>query len=162
MQETRPVPVSTILLVFLGALLLDILPMPAWTQGHRVPWSSLALIYWVLAAPLQVGVFSGFFLGLTKDAITGTMLGQHALTHAITAFICLQMYKRIRVFPVWQQSTIIMTLLLLEQLITFWIISSTGHMPVTLMFWLPVALGTLLWPLIQLLLRDRRRLSNIG
>ncbi|MBF0256198.1 MAG: rod shape-determining protein MreD [Gammaproteobacteria bacterium] len=162
MQETSYASSATIVMVFIIALLLQILPMPEWSQGYRIPWTSLALIYWVLSAPHQVGVFSGWVLGLTQDALTGTMLGQHALTFSITAFICLQLYQRIRVFPVWQQSTLVLALLLLERIIHFWIISSSGHMPLTLLYWMPALLGGLLWPLIQLLLRDGRRLTHFG
>jgi rod shape-determining protein MreD len=162
MQETPHAPFVSILLVFLFSLLLEIVPVPDWTLGYRIPWCGLALIYWCLAAPQQVGVFSGWLLGLTQDAITGTMLGQHALAHSLTAFICLQMYKRIRVFPVWQQSVIVMALLLMERLIDFWIISSTGHLPTSLMFWLPVLVGSLLWPLVHLIPGSQRRLSNLG
>lgn len=161
MRESSLASPISILLVFLFALLLQILPLPEWTQGYRLPFTSLALIYWVLSAPHQVGVFSGWLLGLTQDALTGAMLGQHALTFSITAFICLQLYQRIRVFRIWQQTAIVMALLLLERLIHFWIISSAGHMPISLGFWLPVLLGGLLWPLIQLLLRDGRRLTTL-
>ncbi|MEO5343125.1 MAG: rod shape-determining protein MreD [Gammaproteobacteria bacterium SHHR-1] len=161
MQDSHQSSVFTILLVFIFALLLQISPLPEWSQGYRIPWTSLALIYWVLSAPHQVGVFSAWLLGLTQDALTGAMLGQHALTFSITAFICLQLYQRIRVFRVWQQTAIVMALLLLERIIHFWVISSSGHMPLTLAFWLPVPLGALLWPLIQLLLRDGRRLNKI-
>ncbi len=161
MQETSQASPITIVLVFIFALLLQILPLPDWAEGYRIPWTSLVLIYWVLSAPHQVGVFSGWFLGLTQDAATGTMLGQNALTLSITAFICLQLYQRIRVFRIWQQTVIIMALLLLERIIHFWVISSAGHMPLTLGFWMPVLFGGLLWPFIQLLLRDGRRLNKI-
>jgi rod shape-determining protein MreD len=161
MQESSQTSGFTIFLVFIFALLLQISPLPDWAQGYRIPWTSLALIYWVLSAPHQVGVLTGWLLGLTQDALTGTMLGQNALTGAIIAFICLQLYQRIRVFRVWQQTAIVMALLLLERIIHFWVISSSGHMPLTLGFWLPVLFGGLLWPGIQLLLRDGRRLNKI-
>lgn len=148
---------GSILTVFVLALLLTITPMPQAWQELRPSWTALALIFWCLAAPSRIGVFSGWLLGLAEDSLTGALLGQNALMHVLTAFVCQQMYVRIRVYPIWQQSSIVLGLLFIEQLLNFWIISSTGHAISGLGFWLAPLLGALIWALAMGMLGRRRR-----
>lgn len=68
-----------ILLSFILAFLLTVLPLPDWARFYRPQWSTLVLIYWTLASPYRVGVGIGWATGIVIDVITGTLLGQHAL-----------------------------------------------------------------------------------
>jgi rod shape-determining protein MreD len=162
MHASQQTPLGTLLMTFIFALLLAILPVPGWMQGYHAPWPGIALIYWCLTSPQRIGVFSGWSLGVVEDSLTGTMLGQHALAHSLTAFICLQMYRRIRVFPIWQQTVAVFGLLLLEQIVYFWIISSAGHMPSTLLYWTPALIGTLIWPVLVVLVSDMRKIFHLS
>ncbi len=74
-----------IILTLLMALILTILPLPDWAQMLRPQWYTLVLIYWVLALPLRVGVGIGWLVGIQVDVMTGTLLGQHALSLALIA-----------------------------------------------------------------------------
>lgn len=162
MNPSREPRLGSILLSFGLALLLTITPLPQAWQEMRPPWVALALVFWCLAAPGRIGVFSGWLIGLIEDSITGTLLGQHALAHSITAFVCQQMYMRMRIFPVWQQTGILLALLLAEQLLNLWIISSTGHGTMGATSWFSPLLGTACWPVMMLLLgRQRRRLFDL-
>lgn len=151
-----------ILFTLLVALYLAILPIPTWAAEFRPPWASLVLIYWCLATPERVGVLSGWLLGLTLDSLTSVSLGENALSLSITAYICLQIFNRVRVFPLWQQALVVFSLLLLQYMISFWVRSSFGHMPTTLLFWVPPITGALIWPWLFVVLRDTRRRFNIA
>lgn len=158
-QEPGP---GLIVITFGLALLLTILPLPQGWQELRPAWATLALIFWCLVAPGRIGVFSGWMLGIVEDSLTGTLLGQHALAHSITAFICQQTYMRMRIYPLWQQSGIVVALLYIEQLLNFWIISSTGHGIFGVNSWFAPLLGAICWPIIMLLIgRQRRRLFDL-
>ncbi len=160
MQPTHHSSWTTILLVMLSGLLLSITPLPPWAAPYRPPFVSLAIFYWILAAPERIGVFSAWILGLAEDAITGALLGQNALAHSITAYICLQVYRRIRFFPPWQQAFVILGLLLLERILQFWVYSSTGHMPDTADFWFSPLVGAFIWPWVIVLVSDMHRIKG--
>jgi rod shape-determining protein MreD len=157
MSPSHEPGLGLILTTFALALLLTIMPLPLGWQELRPAWTVLALIFWCLAAPGRIGVFSGWLLGLVEDSLTGSLLGQHALAHSITAFICQQMYMRLRIYPLWQQSGIVAVLLLVEQLLNFWIISSAGHGAFGAGAWFAPVLGTLCWVIMMLLIGRRRR-----
>jgi rod shape-determining protein MreD len=152
---------AVILVVFLVALGLTVMPLPAWAQEFRPQWVNLALIYWCLALPQRVGVGAGWTLGLFADALTGTALGQHALGLSLTAFVTLKLHQRVRIFPLWQQSLSVLVLLLVERLLSLWVIGATGQPMPTLWYWVPSLVGMLLWPWVYVVLRDVRRRFHV-
>ena len=148
---------AVILVVFLAALGLTVMPLPDWAKDFRPQWVSLALIYWCLALPQRVGMGTAWSLGLFEDVITGTLLGQHALGLSLIAFLTLRLHQRIRIFPLWQQSITVLVLLLVERLLSLWVIGATGQPTPSLWYWTPTLVGMLLWPWVFIVLRDVRR-----
>ena len=149
-------------LSFVVALILTVLPLPEWAQAYRPNWTALALLYWCMALPDRVGVGVGWTLGLLLDVLQGALLGQYAMTLAILAFIMLHLYRRVRVFPLWQQSVFIGLLLVLHQVLTLWIRGVAGEASNAFVHWQPVLSGMLFWPWVFLLLRDLRRRHKVG
>jgi len=151
-----------VLLTFLVALLMMILPMPEWARPFRPQWVSLTLIYWCIALPHRVGVGTGFSLGIALDVLTGTLLGQHALGLSLVAFLAVQLHARIRVFPFWQQALAVLVLLVIEHLFALWVMGATGQAPPGLLYWVIPLIGALLWPWVFVTLRDVRRRFKIS
>ena len=139
------------------AMLLMILPMPEWARPYRPQWVTLVLIYWVIALPHRVGVGSGFVTGIVLDVLTGSLLGQHALGLSVVAFAAIQLHQRIRVFPFWQQSLGVLVLLLVQHLLSLWVIGATRGTAPDLLYWAVPFIGALLWPWIFVTLRKVRR-----
>ena len=110
-----------------------------------------------MALPERVGVGTAWSLGLLLDVLQGALLGQYAMAMAVLAFLMLNLRRRVRVFPLWQQSVVVSVLLVLHQALTLWIRGIAGEAPGTLTHWLPVIGGTLFWPWVFILLRDTRR-----
>ena len=152
-SEGRLIIVTTIAV----AMLLTILPIPDWARPYRPQWVTLVLVYWTIALPHRVGVGSGFLAGIILDVLTGTLLGQHALGLSIVMFIAIQLHQRIRVFPFWQQSLGILVLLLVEHLLSLWVIGATRGLAPGLSYWTVPLIGALLWPWIFVTLRKIRR-----
>jgi rod shape-determining protein MreD len=146
-----------IVLVMTAALALAVMPLPVWAQDFRPQWVTLSLIYWCLALPQRVGVGTAWGLGVLQDVISGTLLGQHALGLSVTGYLAVRLHLRIRIFPLWQQSLSVMVLLLVERLLTLWVIGATGQPTPTLWYWMPTLVSTLLWPWVYIVLRDIRR-----
>lgn len=146
-----------ILLSFIIAFMLTSIPAPEWVDRLRPNWLCLVLIYWCMALPYRVGVGSGWLAGLFLDAARGTLLGQHALAMALVAFMTLKTYRRIRLFPLWQQSFSVLLFLLAHQVLVSWVDGIAGYPPRDFWYLAPAVGGMLLWPWVFIILRDLRR-----
>ncbi|MEK1906736.1 MAG: rod shape-determining protein MreD [Pseudomonas sp.] len=135
------------------ALLLSIVPMPDFMQIGRPLWLALFLAYWVLAVPHRVGMISAWLFGLGQDVLYGALLGQHALTLTLITFLVLTLQRRLRMFPMWQQSLVLLVVFGLAQLVQLWLNALTGTRPHTLEFVLPALVSALLWPWVFAILR---------
>jgi rod shape-determining protein MreD len=156
-SETHGNGTGVILVTLGGALVLSILPMPQGTEYFRPQWLAMTLIYWALALPTRVGVFWAWGAGLVLDVISGTVLGQHALSLSVSVYLAVELHLRIRSFPLPQQAVAVWVLLLVERLLSLWVIGATGQPTPTLWYWMPTFISMLLWPWAFILLRDLRR-----
>ena len=157
MNENARNGTQVILISVVVALFLTILPWPTWAEEFRPQWLAMTLIYWSLALPNRVGVFWGWVAGLVLDVVSGTVLGQHALSLSVTTYLAVELHPRVRVFPLLQQAVSVWVLLLVERLLSLWVIGATGQPTPTLWYWMPTFVGMLLWPWVFILLRDVRR-----
>ncbi len=144
------------------ALLLTLLPLPEWASELRPPWVALTLLYWILAAPERVGVFWGWAMGLLLDVSIGTILGQHALSLAVMAWLMVSLQRRLRLYPPVQQAMVVWLLLLAERLVSLWVMGALGQPTPGLPYWLSTLTGLLIWPWIALLSRGQRRGYGLG
>jgi rod shape-determining protein MreD len=155
----RPVRVSTILLSFLGALLLNFLP---WKDVRLVPdFVALVLCFWCIRQPRVVGLGVGWALGLLTDAGNGALLGQHALAYSLLAFLAIWLSRRVLWFGTAQQALHVASLLLASQgvLLVLRLAMGAGF-PGWAVLVGPL-LGAVLWPpLTWLLLMPQRRLER--
>ena len=142
------------------ALLLSVASLPKFMEIGRPLWLALILTYWVLALPHRVGMTTAWLLGLAEDVLYGTLLGQNALILALITFLVLTLHQRLRMFPMWQQSMVLLVVFGLAQLVQLWLNALTGSRPPTLAFVLPALVSALLWPWICTILRGlHQRLS---
>jgi rod shape-determining protein MreD len=151
-----------IYLSLLLGLILMILPLPDWVQAYRPNWVALILIYWSMALPNKVGLWFALFTGLLVDTLHGTLLGQHALSLVIIIYINLNLYMRIRVLSLPQQSFYVFSLLFISQVIVAWVEGIMGRpTPLSAFLSAPVV-GMLIWPWAFVILRDIRRKAMLG
>ncbi len=132
---------------------LLIVPWPESIQLFAPDWILLGIIYWALAAPDRVGIFSAWSVGILTDVLTGSFLGQHALGYSLITFFCLNLHKRLRQFPLSQQGLFIFFCLSISQLLSFWIKNIPTSEAFQAEFWLPLVAGTFCWPLVYTTLR---------
>ncbi|HYE34856.1 rod shape-determining protein MreD [Methylocaldum sp.] len=150
------VPLS---LVF--AMILRILPLPHEWFNFNPDWTALFLIYWTMAIPDRVGVGTAWFTGLFVDTLTGRMLGQHALAYSIIAYVSLRLYRRLRLYPLPQQSLWILIFLLISQFLVLWTQNVKNMNVLNWVYWLPSFTGALAWPAVLITLRRIRRHFSI-
>ena len=146
-----------ILLSFVLAYVLAVLPLPAWLQWGRPQWVTLTLIYWIIALPHRVGMFTALLLGIGLDVLEGAVIGQNAFALAVIALLCLSLYQRLRVFGLWQQAVVVFVLVGIDQMICQWVQNLEGLGARYTLFLLPAVASALLWPVVLHVLRGLRR-----
>ena len=147
---------------FALALLLSVAPMPAFMETGRPLWLALFLTAWTLALPHRVGMTTAWVLGLAADVLYGTLLGQNALILTFITFLVLSLHQRLRMFPMWQQSLVLLVVFGLAQLVQLWLNALTGNRPPTLLFILPALVSALLWPWVYTALRIIRQRLGVN
>jgi rod shape-determining protein MreD len=152
----RPANPAFVWGTLLAALLLSLLP---WAGSPYVPdWLALTLVFWNVHQPRRIGMLTAFVFGLLIYVHNGALLGEHALAYTLLTYAAIALHRRIQWFPLGAQMLIVLPLLLLAQivvlLVRLWV---GGDFPGASWF-LPSAVGTLLWPLLtRLLLAPQRR-----
>ncbi|MDX1298514.1 rod shape-determining protein MreD [uncultured Pseudomonas sp.] len=149
-------------LTFALALLLSVSSMPQFMELGRPLWLGLFLTYWVLALPHRVGMTTAWGIGLLADVLNGSLFGQNALILTLITFLVLTLHQRLRMFPMWQQSTVLLVVFGLAQLVQLWLNALTGSRPPTLAFVLPALVSALLWPWVSMLLRGLHRRLGVN
>ncbi|MEE8222340.1 MAG: rod shape-determining protein MreD [Nitrosomonadaceae bacterium] len=142
-----------IILSFMVALLLNLLPLQGIVLTLRPDFVALVLLYWSINQPQRVGMSAAFGMGLLMDVGNSSMLGQHALAYSVMIFLALLMRRRLRIFGLLEQAPQIGLMLLSAQFITLLIeLLNRAHFP-GWYFFLASITGALLWPLISSLLK---------
>lgn len=141
---------------------LRVVPVPYPVNAINPDWVLLTLIYWILMLPYRKGVFNAWAVGLLTDALMGRNLGEYALIYALIGYFCITFHKRLRQFPLAQQTVFIFFCLLLAQLLIFLIENIQSPTSFSAVFWLPVITGTLCWPLIHQALHFIRNIGRPG
>lgn len=147
----------TVALTVIAALILTVVPMPGWSEALRPLWAPLVVFYWVIALPERFSVGLAWIVGLLLDALTGTLLGAHALALTLVAFLATRWHLKLRMFPLWQQSLAVGAALALYAFMLFWIGGMAGQLNRPLIRFVPVAVSAAIWPWMFTLLRSVRR-----
>jgi rod shape-determining protein MreD len=155
-QILQPVRVSTIVASFALALFLNFLP---WRDLRVVPdFVALVLLFWCIRQPRLVGLGVAWTLGLVTDAGNGVLLGQHALSYSLLAFLGIWLSRRVLWFGVGLQALHVGAMLLVAQGVALLVRLAAGNdFPGWALVVGPLA-GAMLWPLVTwLLLLPQRR-----
>jgi rod shape-determining protein MreD len=150
-RRTWLLPVSVLV-----ALLLGLLPLPAWLQPFRPYWLALVLAYWLIEEPDRGGLGIAFACGLAADLAFGGLLGEQALRLTVLAFIVQRFRSQLRFFPIPQQALAIGGLLLNDRVVSAAVHLAIGEPQVPWAYWWAPLLGMLLWAPLFLLLDGLR------
>lgn len=152
-----------IALSFMLAGCLAMLPMPEWSLAYRPEWVVVVLIYWVVALPHRVGLGVAWLVGFFLDVLEGSLLGMNALALTLVAYLVMNLYQRLRMFTLLQQSFTVLMLVGIYLLLCFWILTITDHNTAgTLSFLTGAVTSALVWPFIFVTLRHYRRSFRVN
>ena len=149
-------------MTFVVGFVLSALPLPETIIDWRPCWLAMLLIYWCMALPERVGILSAWLLGLLFDVQQSFILGQHALGFIFLAYIIIKNHKRMRVYPLLQQSLVVCLYLLIFQAIMLLVMLLSGTITYTWLYWVPAFTSMLIWPWLFIFMRDFRRRNNIA
>jgi rod shape-determining protein MreD len=153
----------TFIISLLIAAILEILPLPLWLQWLWPAWVGVVFIYWLFTLPNQVCVGTAFIVGIFLDVLRGTPLGEHAMVLVIIAYIITKLHMRLRVFPRWQQTIVVLLLMLIYQGGKYIIQTLTGQSPTIWLYFLLALTSALVWPVVyNILARYQRRYKKIS
>ncbi|MBI5448244.1 MAG: rod shape-determining protein MreD [Gammaproteobacteria bacterium] len=130
-----------------ASLVLLIIPSPSWAIWFKPTWVEMIVFFWALYLPQHFNLITAWIVGLIVDVLTNAPLGEHAATLIFTTYFVKTFHQQLRMFPLWQQSCAISVLLLVHQLILFWMQQILGQKP-TWLIWVPPLLNLFLWPLL--------------
>jgi len=129
-----------------AAFALTIFPLPQSVEAYRPDWVAMTVFFWIISLPFWIGIGAAWLCGILLDALLGSLIAQHALALSVPAYIAFHLHRRIRVFPIWQETFAIFLLLSIYHLILLWIDGATGR-PVSLDYIKPLLTSVVIWPL---------------
>jgi rod shape-determining protein MreD len=63
----------------------------------------------------------------------------------------MNIYQRLRIFPIWQQASLVFLLLLVERVIQYWVLGISKGISPGLEFWLSPLVGLFIWPWLSII-----------
>jgi len=139
-----------------AALLGAIVPLPAWLAPARPDWLALLVVYWIVRVPPGFGIVAAWSIGLLLDVLAGGLIGRHALALAVVAYAVSLLRHRLTHYTLVQQSTVVLILCVVDQILASWVQTLAGHPALSLAFLMGSLTAAFCWPLITPLSpRDR-------
>ncbi len=133
------------------ALVATVVPLPELLEPFRPNFVALTVLWFCLLSPRLLGLSYAWIAGIALDGFAGVLLGQHALTLTVIAYVACKLRLQIRAFPPLQQSAVILALLWLNEFLLFWIDGVAGHEITDWRRWITVPVSAACWPLIAAL-----------
>ena len=149
--------------ILLSLIFSVILTISTFPLGSFSPdWTQLFLIYWILAAPLSIGLLSSWVVGLVLDVVLGSTLGINALMYTLISYLVFKIHHIARYITVFQQSIVIIVILLIKFTLVLWIDSILNINNYNISLYWSCLTSALCWPLVFYSLRVVRRKYNIS
>ena len=151
-------------IIILVTLLISIvLTISTFPLGAFSPeWTQLFLIYWILALPMSIGLFTSWMIGLLMDVALSSTLGINALMYTSVSYLIFNIHHILRYITVFQQSIVISIILLVKITFVLWINAMLDIENYGLSLYWTCLTSSLLWPAVYYLLRIIRRKYNLS
>src|SRR5690349_99977 len=151
MNFARREPRWAVFFSVLIALIVQVIPLPAWLSPVWPSVIGLVVIYWSIFAPHAGGIFAPWIGGLALDVFKGDVLGQNALAMALIAYITMTLHQRLRNQTLVQQSLFVCLMLYVSEIVVWGIEGWSGHAFSSGWRWIQPMIGAMLWPFVAML-----------
>lgn len=152
-----PVRGAYVAATLIVAFLINMMPLTGWALALRPDFVALVLLFWGIDHPRRAGFLPAFLLGLAMDTADGSLFGQHALAYTGLMFAAIALHRRMPLFGVRGQIVHVLGLLLSAQLIVLGVRAAIGSEFPGWWYFLPSAIGALVWPISRYLLTSPLR-----
>lgn len=146
----RNVTISTVVITLLIALIFQLYPWSGTGVTLRPDFLLVVTLYWLLRMPNVCNIGVIWLAGLMVDLSTGSLIGQHALSYAITGFLALMFQRRIVLFNKWQLASYVLVLLLVNRIIILGLKLFADNEHPGFAYFLPILTSMLLWQLMRM------------
>ena len=150
----------TIIITFLLAMLLSIVPLPVWFMEISPQWVWAVIIFWLTYTPQKIGPGIAWCIGLYMDLLLGTVLGEHALLFVLVAYVIQRFLAVVLAIPFWQKmlglGVVTLISILMQQVFSQLMGVAEFH---GLLLW-SVLTTMLVWPLLYLFSRNSKAAYN--
>lgn len=140
-----------LLIAFIVALVLSILPMPQLLSAFRPPWVLLLVLYIEYFIPGKFHITTLFLVGLVLDVLLSTVIGEHSFALLLVTWIASTRSRRFQFFSMMQQIILIGIFCFLYQAIIAGTHALLSFNYSLLMPFASALLSMFIWPWIRLL-----------
>ena len=154
------VSVSRMILAFILALALTIIPLPQALSYFRPSWILLLLLYLLFFFPRYFTLSMVFFLGLLLDILLSTVMGGHVFALSLTMWIAYSKVRRFGLYSSIQQMLAIGFFSFLYEATLVIIDAAQGYKPSFLGILGTVLTSMLFWPWLKILLKSEVKTPN--
>ena len=162
-QLLLPVNPGFVVLTLTLAFVLD-MALTSWWLGNaawRPDFTALTLAFWIIHQPTRVGIGWAFMLGLLMDVHESALLGQHALSYTVMAYLATLIHRRLLWFRGPSQALQVLPLFVVAHALSWTARLLTGNTFPGAWALLAPLLEAALWPVVSvLLLAPQRRAPN--
>lgn len=153
----KQISFSTMLVTMLVALVFQLYPWSGSGVIVRPDFLLVVTVYWLLRAPYFCNIGLAWLAGLLVDLSTGSLMGQHSLSFAITAFVGLSYQRRLVLFNQWQMLSYVTFLFVLQRVLILMLKLFAGNQAPDWTYILPIFSSLLLWKILVLVFGDLTR-----
>ncbi len=135
-----------VVISFAVAMVLSVVALPESVSNFRPDFVALVLIFWCLYHPSRVGLVLAFSVGLLADAMYFGILGQHAISKLVIAYVLLKFVSDSDLKNRTLQQSVIVLLLLLLNVLIVTVVSRLVHGQFgSLLVWQTPFVGAVMW-----------------
>lgn len=128
------------------ALLLHFVAVPAWLAPAWPMWVPMVVVSAVFSAPAFPVMPAAFVAGLCLDVLLNCVLGQHAVSLLMLAYVAALVQPSLAIFPRWQVALALVPLWAGYALLLGVLDEMTHHVASPTLRWWPLLPTALLWP----------------
>lgn len=93
--------------------------MPTGQAAFLPDWLAFVICFWSVREFRKIGMGVAFLMGLLMDVADASVMGQHALSYVLVAYLASALSRRILWFPLIEQALHVLPILLLAQFVQF-------------------------------------------
>lgn len=144
------------------ALIVDLIALPAPISAFRPDLVALLVIFWTVYAPGRFGMGAAWVTGLLVDAAQFALLGPHAFSKCLLAYVAGTLRSRVDLYATSQQAIVVFLLLVLDALLVMGLRRYFDHAEFSTGPVIGAAVGMCLWPFLVRWFRPARRPATVA